>query len=91
MSFINIFSFPNGQPKLCYNDIHINELERFGCSKAFSSSGNSNDNVNNFLLHRIVPTDQESTPTKFRLRVLSSQFENKYIKLFISLIRKFIF
>jgi peptidoglycan/xylan/chitin deacetylase (PgdA/CDA1 family) len=90
-NFINLFSFPNGQPEICFNNNQVLELERFGYLKAFSSSGSGNFNPENFLLHRIVPTDQESTNTKLRLRVLSSDFDNKFIKMILSLIRKLSF
>jgi len=66
---IDFFSFPNGQPDLCFSNSHIEALHHFGCKKIFFSSGGTNPMDRAFILNRIDMTTYEHNTFKMFFRV----------------------
>ncbi len=66
---IDFFSFPNGQPDLCFSNSHIEALYHLGCKKVFFSSGGTNPMVREFVLNRIDMTIYEHNTFKMFFRV----------------------
>jgi hypothetical protein len=87
-NFIDYFSFPNGQPDLCFNESHLSYLKALGCKRVFYSSGQKNLNSNDYLLNRMDLTRYEYNNFKLRVRVLISIFTNKIIKRASIILRK---
>jgi hypothetical protein len=87
-NYINYFSFPNGQPTICFNESHLSYLKSLGCKRVFYSSGQINLNSNNYLLNRMDLTKYEYNSFKLRFRVLISMFSNQFIKRLSIIFRK---
>ena len=89
-NYIDYFSFPNGQPNICFNESHLSYLKSLGCKRVFYSSGQRNLNTNDFLLNRMDLTRYEYNSFKLRFRVLISILTNKIIKRASIIFRKFL-
>ena len=87
-NYINYFSFPNGQPNICFNESHLSYLKSLGCKRVFYSSGQKNLNYNDYLLNRMDLTKYEYNSFKLRLRVLISIFSNKILIKVSNIFRK---
>lgn len=86
---IDFFSFPNGQPELCFSERHIVALRDFGCKKIFFSSGAINHDRTVFLFNRMDLTTYEYNKFKLFYRVIITQFKNKFLKRVANLLRRF--
>jgi peptidoglycan/xylan/chitin deacetylase (PgdA/CDA1 family) len=89
-NFINFFSFPNGQPNICFNQSHLTYLKSLGCKRVFYSSGQKNLNYKDYLLNRMDLTKYEYNSIKLRFRVLISMLSNNLLKRVSIIFRKFI-
>jgi peptidoglycan/xylan/chitin deacetylase (PgdA/CDA1 family) len=88
-NYINLFSFPNGQPTTCFNDSHLTLLKSLGSKKTFYSSGGTNLNSDSYLLNRMDLTEYEYNKLKLGIRILNARISNKFVKKVASLARKF--
>jgi hypothetical protein len=87
-NFINFFSFPNGQPGICFNDSHINMLISLSYDRVFYSSGSNNLDLTSYKLNRMDLTEREYNEIKLGLRMFISGIDNKYFRRLVTQIRK---
>ena len=64
-NYINYFAFPNGQPITCFNDSHVNQLQKSGFLKIFYSSCGISANYCSRILDRVILTEKETTKFNF--------------------------
>jgi peptidoglycan/xylan/chitin deacetylase (PgdA/CDA1 family) len=87
-NFINFFSFPNGQPDICFNDSHLSMLSSLGYDRVFYSSGTNNFDLTSYKLNRMDLTEREYNEIKLGLRLLISKIDNKYFRRLVMQTRK---
>ncbi len=68
-NYINIFSFPNGVPNICFNKKNVSWIKKLNYDKAFSNSNTANINSKKFLLDRISLTNDDDTFNKFLFKI----------------------
>ncbi len=71
-NYRNIFSFPFGQPRICYSQRHIEVLLKNGVKKLFSSSGGINYDLKSNCLDRIVLYSNHDSFVKMRGQILTN-------------------
>ena len=87
---IDFFSFPNGQPDLCFSNVHIKALRDFGCKKIFFSSGGTNLMNAEFIFNRIDMTNYEYNTFKMFYRVAMTRVNHTLPRKASILIRRFL-
>lgn len=81
-NYINIFAFPNGQPKTCFNFSNIVSLHNLQIKKIFYSSGGVNQNINSFIYNRVALSENENNKLNFYSRIAKGYFINDLFKIF---------
>ncbi|MDC0478440.1 polysaccharide deacetylase family protein [Flavobacteriaceae bacterium] len=87
---IDFFSFPNGQPRLCFSSIHLEKLTELGCKSIFYSSGTKKLNFNKNIYDRMDLTTYEYSKIKLLYRVLIRSTNQIFIKRFLNILRRFL-
>jgi peptidoglycan/xylan/chitin deacetylase (PgdA/CDA1 family) len=87
---IDFFSFPNGQPELCFSFKHLEKLIELGCKCIFYSSGSRNLNFNKNIYDRMDLTTYEYNKIKLSYRVLIRSLSQKQMKRFLNILRRFL-
>lgn len=87
---LKFFSFPNGQPELCFNSDDVDLLKELGLEKVFFSSGAVNSIGSDFLLNRMDLTTYEYNTLKLNYRVKLTQYKKKNLKRVSGLLRRFV-
>lgn len=71
-NYINLFAFPNGAPKICFDKRNVHWIKKLKYIKAFSSGNKSNSTYKNFLIDRISLTNDDDTYNKFIFKIFNS-------------------
>ena len=87
---IDFFSFPNGQPNLCFSSNHLEKLIELGCKSVFYSSGSKKLNFNENIYDRMDLTTYEYSKIKLSYRVLIRRVNQIQIKRFLNILRRFL-
>ena len=72
-NYINIFSFPNGVPNICFNKKNVNWIKNLNYNKVFANSNTANSNSKKFLLDRISLTNDDDTFNKFLFKIFKAK------------------
>tara|TARA_B100000787_G_scaffold164870_1_gene148069 strand:- start:141 stop:1079 length:939 start_codon:yes stop_codon:yes gene_type:complete len=72
-NFINIFSFPNGVPNICFNKKNVNWIKKLNYAKAFSNGNTTNSNSKKFLLDRISLNNDDNSFNKFLFKIFRAK------------------
>ncbi len=72
-NYINIFSFPNGVPNICFNKKNVNWIKQLNYNKVFANSNTANSNSKKFLLDRISLTNDDDTFNKFLFKIFKAK------------------
>lgn len=75
-NYLNMFSFPFGQPGSCFTKKHINLLSEMGAHRIFSSSALVNYNTDAYLLDRLSLSDHHNTEEKIKFQLIKHRFNN---------------
>jgi peptidoglycan/xylan/chitin deacetylase (PgdA/CDA1 family) len=81
-NYINIFAFPNGQPKTCFNFLNLLSLFNLGVKIILYSSGGLNHNTNSFIYNRVALSENENNKLNFYSRISQGFFINDLFKIF---------
>ena len=72
-NYINIFSFPNGVPNICFNKKNVNWIKNLNYNKVFANSNTANSNSKKFLLDRISLNNDDDTFNKFLFKIFKAK------------------
>lgn len=87
---IDLFSFPNGQPDLCFSNLHVQALNHFGCKRIFFSLGGTNSADVGFLFNRTDLTTYEHNEFKMYYRIAMTRLIHKLPRKAAVVIRRFL-
>lgn len=69
-NYLNMFSFPFGQPGTCFSNKHIDLLTQIGAKKVFTSTGSVNYDRQAYLLDRISLSEHYNSEEKIKFQII---------------------
>ncbi|MBK26565.1 MAG: hypothetical protein CME70_21375 [Halobacteriovorax sp.] len=72
-SALSYFSYPFGQPDLCYNNDTIRLIEKLGAKRQFTTTCVSNKKRDSYMIHRYMLTEDESSEFKIKYSLLEQK------------------
>jgi len=78
-NYIPLFSYPFGQPDICYNDATDSKIRSFGAEKIFTALALPNLHFDSYMLHRIGMTYSINTEKLFLFICFALPLYNAWI------------
>ena len=66
---VELFSFTNGQPGICFSNREVDLLKVMGARKIFSSAGSVNHDASKYLLDRVSFSESDKDENHFWFKI----------------------